>query len=62
MNDKRFDISVDGDDGEYTIWFGHAIVMEIGYKREDTIQEYYFTQDEALAMAKKICSYLESLK
>ena len=33
--------------------------MEIGYKRENSADEYYFTKDEAIAMAKKICADLE---
>ena len=63
MNDKRFYIECE--DGECTIWFkkpdgtGYAIVMEIGYKEENQADEYYFTKDEAIAMAKKICADLE---
>ena len=63
MSNKRF--SIECDEGECTIWFkkpnetGYAIVMEIGYKEEDSIDEYYFTKDEAVAMAKKICADLE---
>ena len=33
--------------------------MEIGYKEENSADEYYFTKDEAIAMAKKICADLE---
>jgi hypothetical protein len=64
MNDKRF--SIECDEGECTIWFkkpnetGYAIVMEIGYKEEDSADEYYFTKDEAIAMAMKICADLEA--
>lgn len=64
MNDKRFYIECE--DGECTIWFkksdgtGYAIVMEIGYKEEDSVDEYYFTKDEAIAMAIKICVDLEA--
>ena len=63
MNDKRFYIECD--EGECTIWFkkpnetGYAIVMEIGYKEADSADEYYFTKDEAIAMAGKICIDLE---
>ena len=70
MNDERF--SIECDEGECTIWFKkpytvdiskeaqYAIVMEIGYKEENTVDEYYFTKDEAIAMAKKICADLEA--
>lgn len=64
MNDKRFYIECE--EGECTIWFkkpnetGYAIVMEIGYKEEDSVDEYYFTKDEAIAMAIKICADLEA--
>ena len=63
MNDKRFFIECE--DGECTIWFKksdekYAIVMEIGYKEEDSVDEYYFTKDEAIAMATKICADLEA--
>lgn len=64
MNDKRFFIECE--DGECTIWFkkpdetGYAIVMEIGYKEADSVDEYYFTKDEAIAMAIKICAGLEA--
>ena len=70
MNDKRF--SIECDEGECTIWFKkpytvdiskeaqYAIVMEIGYKEEDSVDEYYFTKDEAIAMAMKICADLEA--
>ena len=59
MNDKRFFIECE--DGECTIWFKksdgkYAIVMEIGYSTD----EYYFTKDEAIAMAIKICADLEA--
>ena len=63
MNDKRFFIECE--EGECTIWFkkpnetGYAIVMEIGYKEENQADEYYFTKDEAIAMAVKICADLE---
>ena len=69
MNDKRF--SIECDEGECTIWFKKpypvdmskeaqdVIVMEIGYKEENTADEYYFTKDEAIAMAKNICANLE---
>ena len=33
--------------------------MEIGYKEEDSVDEYYFTKDEAITMAMKICADLE---
>jgi hypothetical protein len=64
MDDKRFFIECE--DGECTIWFkkpdgtGYAIVMEIGYKELDSVDEYYFTKDEAIAMAMKICADLEA--
>lgn len=63
MNDKRFFIECE--DGECTIWFKksdgkYAIVMEIGYKEEDSVDEYYFSKDEAIAMAIKICADLEA--
>jgi hypothetical protein len=63
MNDKRFFIECE--DGECTIWFKkpdgkYAIVMEIGYKELDSVDEYYFTKDEAIAMAMKICADLEA--
>ena len=64
MNDKRFFIECE--EGECMIWFkkpnetGYAIVMEIGYKEEDSVDEYYFTKDEAIAMAIKICADLEA--
>ena len=63
MNEERF--SIECDEGECTIWFKkpkeaqYAIVMEIGYKEENTVDEYYFTKDEAIAMAKRICTDLE---
>lgn len=71
MNEELF--FVECDEGECTIWFKkpypvdiseesqYVIVMEIGYKEEDekTVDEYYFTKDEAVAMAKKICIDLE---
>lgn len=63
MNDERF--SIECEDGECTIWYKkpheaqYAIVMEIGYKRENSADEYYFTKDEAIAMTKKICADLE---
>ena len=64
MSDKLFYIECE--EGECTIWFkkpnetGYAIVMEIGYKEENTADEYYFAKDEAIAMAKKICADLEA--
>jgi hypothetical protein len=64
MSDKRFYIECE--EGECTIWFkkpngtGYSIVMEIGYKEEDSVDEYYFTKDEAIAMAIKICADLEA--
>ena len=70
MNDEQF--SIECDEGECTIWFKkpytvdiskeaqYTIVMEIGYKEENTVDEYYFTKDEAIAMAKKICADLEA--
>ncbi len=63
MNDKRFFIECE--EGECTIWFKkpggkYAIVMEIGYKEEDSVDEYYFTKDEAIAMAMKISADLEA--
>lgn len=64
MSDKLFYIECE--EGECTIWFkkpngtGYAIVMEIGYKEENTADEYYFTKDEAMAMAIKICAELEA--
>ena len=72
MNDKRF--SIECDEGECTIWFKKpypvdmskeaqdVIVMEIGYKEENTADEYYFTKDEAVAMAQKICADLERVQ
>ena len=69
MNNERFSIECDEDD--CTIWYKkpypvdiskeaqYVIVMEIGYKEEDTADEYYFTKDEAIAMAEKICAELE---
>lgn len=63
MNDKLF--SIECDEGECTIWFKkpneakYVIVIEIGYKEADSVDEYYFTKDEAIAMAKKICADLE---
>ena len=70
MNEELF--SVECDEGECTIWFKkpytvdilkeeqYVIVMEIGYKEDEkTANEYYFTKDEAVAMAKKICVDLE---
>lgn len=67
MNDELF--SIECEDGECTIWFKkpnrvtkgwqYVIVMEIGYKEETRGDEYYFTQDEAVARAKKICAELE---
>lgn len=63
MCDELF--SIECEDGECTIWFkkpngtGYAIVMEIGYKKENSADEYYFTKDEAIAKAKKICADLE---
>ena len=71
MSDKRFYIECE--EGECTIWFKkpylvdilkeaqYAIVMEIGYKEENSADEYYFTKDEAIAMAKKICVDLERM-
>ena len=63
MNDKRFFIECEDD--ECTIWFKkpdgkYAIVMEIGYKELDSVDEYYFSKDEAIAMAMKICADLEA--
>jgi hypothetical protein len=72
MNDKRF--SIECDEGECTIWFKkpyavditkeaqYVIVMEIGYKEANSADEYYFTKDEAVAMAQKICADLERLQ
>lgn len=69
MNDEQFFIECD-DDG-CTIWFKkpypvdiskesqYVIVMEIGYKKANSADEYYFTKDEAIAMAKKLCVDLE---
>ena len=69
-DDERF--SIECDEGECTIWFKkpylvdiseeaqYVIVMEIGYKEEEnSADEYYFTKDEAIAMAKRICADLE---
>lgn len=70
MNEERF--SIECDEGECTIWYKkpylvdlseeaqYVIVMEIGYKKENTADEYYFAKDEAIAMAKKICADLEA--
>lgn len=69
MNDKLFSIECDED--ECTIWFKkpypvdimkesqYVIVMEIGYKRAHSVDEYYFTKKQAIEMAKKICDDLE---
>lgn len=69
MIDERFFIECDR--GECTILFKkpylvdiseeaqYVIVMEIGYKEENSAIEYYFTKDEAIATAKKICTALE---
>lgn len=71
MNEELF--FVECDEGECTILFKkpyfvditeepqYVIVMEIGYKEEEekTADEYYFTKDEAVAMAEKICVDLE---
>ena len=69
MNDERF--SIECDERECTILFKkpylvdiseeaqYVIVMEIGYKEENSAVEYYFTKDEAIATAKKICTTLE---
>lgn len=69
MNDKQFFIECD--EGECTIWFKkpypvdiskeaqNVIVMEIGYKEANSADEYYFTKDEAIAMAQKICADME---
>lgn len=70
MNEELFFIECD--EGECTILFKkpylvdiseeaqYVIVMEIGYKEEEkTADEYYFTKDEAIAMAKRICTGLE---
>jgi len=69
MTAERF--SIECDEGECTIWYKkpysvdiskesqYVIVMEIGYKEENSADEYYFTKDEAVAMAKKICTDLE---
>ena len=63
MNEERF--SIECDEGECTIWYKkpneakYVIVMEIGYKEADSVDEYYFTKDEAIAMAGKICLELE---
>ena len=63
MDDKLFYIECD--EGECTIWFKkpneakYVIVMEIGYKEADSVDEYYFTRDEAISMAGKICVDLE---
>ena len=62
---------IECDEGECTIYFKksylvdiseesqYVIVMEIGYKKETSADEYYFTEDEAVAKAKKICADLE---
>lgn len=72
MSDKPF--SIECDEGECTIWFKkpypvdiskeaqYVIVMEIGYKKENSADEYYFTKDEAVAMAQKICTELERVQ
>lgn len=69
MNDKLF--SIECDEGECTIYYKkpylvdlseeaqYVIVMEIGYKEEDSADEYYFTKDEAIAMAERICADIE---
>ena len=60
MNDEQF--SIECDEGECTIWFKkpYTVDISIGYKEENTVDEYYFTKDEAIAMAKKICADLEA--
>ena len=69
MNDKLF--SIECDEGECTIYYKkpylvdlseeaqYVIVMEIGYKEEDSTDEYYFTKEEAIAMAERICADIE---
>lgn len=69
MNDKLF--SIECDEGECTIYYKkpylvdlseeaqYVIVMEIGYKEEDSADEYYFTKEEAIAMAERICADIE---
>ena len=69
MNEELFFIECD--EGKCTILFKkpylvdiseeaqYVIVMEIGYKEENSADEYYFTKDEAIAMAKNICFGLE---
>lgn len=66
---KRF--SVECDDGNCTIQFKkpylvdeteesqYIPVMEIGYKRTQSGDDYYFTKDKAIAAAEKICADLE---
>lgn len=69
MNNKQFFIECD--DEECTIYYEkpypvditkesqYVIVMEIGFKRTHSADEYYFTEEQAIAMAKKICADLE---
>lgn len=69
MNEKLF--SIECDEGECTIYYKkpylvdlseeaqYVIVMEIGYKEEDSADEYYFTKKEAIAMAERICADIE---
>ena len=69
MNEKLF--SIECDEGECTIYYKkpylvdlseeaqYVIVMEIGYKEEDQADEYYFTKEEAIAMAERICADIE---
>lgn len=70
MNKQFF---IECDDDECTIYYEkpypvdimkesqYAIVMEIGYKRAHSVDEYYFTKKQAIEMAEKICAELEGL-
>lgn len=70
MNKQFF---IECDDDECTIYYEkpypvditkespYVIVMEIGYKRNHSVDEYYFTKKQAIKMAEKICAELEKL-
>lgn len=70
MNNKQFFIECD--DEKCTIYYEkpylvditkesqYLIVMEIGYKRTYSADEYYLTREQAIEMAKKICADLEA--
>ncbi|MBR4890850.1 MAG: hypothetical protein IKU15_06145 [Clostridia bacterium] len=72
MNEDTYPFWYECDEGECTVYYEkpypvnptkescHLVIMEIGYKSEYSVDCYYLTKEEAIAMAKKVCAELKN--